>query len=671
MGVGAAASGGEQHVAQLGRVTDRFPLMLALGSDNRNESPPAASPDPASAASPAPTDAKQLLSRVPIAGVTHLNQVDVGDSEAGDSRHKLLIAVADGNVWMATLPTRSQLGMGAMTRELVLEHGTSEPTPSAFTMDLSGPLITPTQCFDAADDVPMHERHTRKDLSATGSVERFYTLPGIQSVEYVPGVAGSPSLTLMRSLITPSTLVMSARGSSFGNGELQQTSLELDSIEGDQSTCTLCLNGQEATHRSLLAWLFPSLTDVASTVAILQGDLDGSVRFALVRLPSGQDIPNATAFQSGTLLALGQPQIDLQLKTLHSALEMQRLVGTDGELPRLAGRMHFTCPQLWNIVGVFIRSHSPDTKQGKHDSAGSKSQREDLFSLSFPLVEDRTFLLAQLSQPIEEDVPVSQLAIRAAFCQEHEPHLPVTRMGGGSNEADESSSALWNGFQWWAALATHAQRNPSFAGLWAKVAPPDSTPIELSPPSRFVMTIPHFFHSEDEDDDDEEDDDVVDKVRVERVVEFLLKLLEVPLGEASRLRRCCRTQHGKLWVMLRTFSGSVVLLRFIPAEDRQRSLSLTVQCSDVTDLSAVRLLSCSEHSRHTFLLFGEAELVRCVIQMRALVLEAIASWNEGERRGFDDEESSWEELALDVGEMLEPIASLESLLEVRSLLRFV
>ncbi|RLN91041.1 hypothetical protein BBJ28_00005229 [Nothophytophthora sp. Chile5] len=578
-----------------------------------------------------------IRSRVPITGVAHLNQVDIEDSDAGDSCHKLVIAVADGNVWMVTLPTRSQLGMGAMTRDLVLEHGTSEPTPSAFTMGLSGPFITPTQCLDAADDVPMHERHTHKDLSATGSVERFYTLPGVQSVEYVPGVAGSPSLALMRSLITPSTLVMSAHDRSFDNGELQKTSIELDGIEGDQSICTLCLNGQEATHRPLLAWLFPSLIDVASTVVILQGDLDGRVRFALVRLPSGQDTPNATALQSGMLLSLGQPV---------------------------------------QAIAPFATSsrsgnHSPGTKQGQYDSAGSKSQREDLFSLSFPLVEDRTFLLAQLSQPIEEDVPVSQLAIRAAFRQEHELHLPVTRMGGGSNEAEESSSALWSGFQWWAALATHAQRNPSFASLWAKVAPPESTPIELSPPSRFVMTIPHFFHSEDEDDDDEEDDDVVDKVRVERMVEFLLKLLEVPLGEASRLRRCCRTQHGKLWVMLRTFSGSVVLLRFIPAEDRQRSLSLTVQCSDVTDLSAVRLLSCSEHSRPTFLLFGDAELVRCVIQMRALVLKAITSWNEGERRGFDDEESNWEELALDVGKMLEPIANLESLLEVRSRLHFV
>lgn len=53
------------------------------------------------------------------------------------------------------------------------------------------------------------------------------------------------------------------------------------------------------------------------------------------------------------------------------------------------------------------------------------------------------------------------------------------------------------------------------------------------------------------------------------------------------------------------------------------------------------------------------------MQMRALVLEAINNWSDGVARGNNVADCS-EELALDMSELLEPIASLESILEVGS-----
>jgi hypothetical protein len=51
--------------------------------------------------------------------------------------------------------------------------------------------------------------------------------------------------------------------------------------------------------------------------------------------------------------------------------------------------------------------------------------------------------------------------------------------------------------------------------------------------------------------------------------------------------------------------------------------------------------------------------------MRALVLDAINNWSNGVDRGFAGEEGL-NELALDMSEMLEPIAVLETQLEVCS-----
>lgn len=286
---------------------------------------------------------------------------------------------------------------------------------------------------------------------------------------------------------------------------------------------------------------------------------------------------------------------------------------------------------LWVSCSVLFCSSGSRCPESEHKFDSKAIDQEDPLSFAIPLLQDRKFLLAQLSRPVEEEIPVSQVVIQAAFRQDHEPSLPV---GRANEEGKASSSALWSGVQWWTALADHARKNPSFAALWSRIAPPDATPLELSPPSRFVISIPSFFSTEDDDEDDEDEDEDFEKVRVEKMVSFLRLLLEIPIDEVPRLRRSCRTQNGKLWAVLRAFSGSLILLRFTPSEGQQRSVDIAIQCSDVADLSA----------------------------MRCLVLETINNWNDNAPLGFSEEDRS-EELALDMSEMLEPIAALEGLVE--------
>lgn len=209
---------------------------------------------------------------------------------------------------------------------------------------------------------------------------------------------------------------------------------------------------------------------------------------------------------------------------------------------------------------------------------------EDLSSFAIPLLQTRRFLFAQLSQPVEEETSVCQVAIHSAIRQHNESFMPVRTTTQGEHN---SSSALWSGVQWWAVLADHAQKNASFATLWAKIAPPDAMSLALSPPSRFVVSIPAFFGAGEDDEEDE--DEGLEESRVEKIVSFLCRLLAISSDEVPRLRRSCRTQHGKLWTTLRSISGGLTLLRFTPAEGHQRSVDLSIQCSDLADLSAVRI----------------------------------------------------------------------------------
>ncbi|KAE9324474.1 hypothetical protein PF008_g17106 [Phytophthora fragariae] len=799
-----------------------------------------------------------IRSKIPITDVVGYGL----DCSSGEKRHKILVSAADGNVWVVTLPGKLQPGVGVVTGELLLERSSSD--------------------------------------SCGEMVKWFCQLPGVQSVDHTPAGSGLTSLTLMRSLVTPSTLIVSTRGSSESKLQRHQW-LELDEMEGEQSTCTICLNSQESRHSTLITSLFPDAAKYAGTAAILQGDLDGWVRFSLVHYPCVKgDVAKASVIRSGALARLDQPvqmispftasvtsslptgdgndeaafdallvlgsrgqvgivdfrnsgrvekfpvslrkldigraaqslvfvdelkvcvycssgsafvcragdmlvrahhsndstdafaeklplpqgilrlvsldngqgisilfssgriisvdepalnamvsavlpktpgdqrssskgeppsehrvrnllhrieqvstestvlrtqskQMNHQLKALYSALEMLRVVETTGVAKcdlgasivstgnlsnrptvKLVFSLRFVSPeadvssnQWWLCVYVRTRkcavtSYSfpvenvftgtkqsivldPDTlalrdqgalwascslifcpsenvhRESKGGAANNSDSIEQEAPLSFtiPLIQDRRFLFAQLSQPIEEEIPVSQVAVQAAFRQSHDPILPLGRASHTDKEEKASSTALWSGVQWWAALADHAHKNPSFAAMWSKVAP---STLPLSPPSRFVISIPSFFVTEDDDDDEDED---FEKVRVERMVSFLRQLLEIPVEEVPRLRRSCRTQHGKLWTVLRALSGSLILLRFTTSEDQQRSVDLTIQCSDVADLSA----------------------------MRALVLEAINNWRDGINRGVSAATYSKDLTLDDTSEMLEPISALENILE--------
>ncbi|GMF15849.1 unnamed protein product [Phytophthora fragariaefolia] len=672
-------------------------------------------------------------------------------------RHRILVAAADGNVWSVTLPSKLQPGVGVLTGELLLERSSSE--------------------------------------SDGGTVRWFCQLPGVQSIEHMPAGSGLTSLTLMRSIVTPSTLIVNTRGSTESMLQRHQ-SLELDEIEGEQSTCTLCLSSQEPTHSVLLARLFPDAVNLAGMAVILQGDLDGCVRFSIVHYPCEKGgIAKVSVIRSGALVRLDQPvqliapfttyasptlssedcnsevtasllafdalvvlgthgqigivdlrsprhvetipvplkqleigcaaqslvfvsnlelciycsggrafvcrvidliatgkdrcahpktidshvgfaeklplppvpllamvsavqpdipsnkgnqrpmckeeplkeprvrnllnriaqvsteatalrtqskKMDNQLKNLHSALEMLRLVQTAGKndierglLLVLSVRVHSAgveaiarCNVSASIVATGNLSDQqsitldPDTfalqdqgalwlsssllfcpQQNDHSERilckpknVGPTQIENPLSFAIPLLQDRRILFAQLSQPIEDEISVSQIAIHAGFRQNHDPVMPLSRTGISDKGDSASSSALWSGVQWWAALTDHANKNPAFAAMLSKIVPQTAASLVLSPPSRFVMSIPAFFTTEiyEEDEDDDEDEDF-EKLRFER--------------------------------------------------------------------------------------------------MRALVLESINNWSEGANQRISASGQS-EEVALDVSEVLEPIAALENILAV-------
>ena len=107
--------------------------------------------------------------------------------------------------------------------------------------------------------------------------------------------------------MTPSTLIASTRRS-FESKLHSYQSLELTDLEGEQSTCSLCLHSQDPRYTKLLERLFPEVVNDADGAAIVQGDLDGSVRFSLIRHSyTEKDGTKVSVICSGTLFELDQP----------------------------------------------------------------------------------------------------------------------------------------------------------------------------------------------------------------------------------------------------------------------------------------------------------------------------------------------------------------------------
>ncbi|KAL8025773.1 hypothetical protein Plhal710r2_c002g0006811 [Plasmopara halstedii] len=788
---------------------------------------------------------------------------------------QILISTENGDIWLVTLPKQFQPAMGCVVTKLFLERSS--------------------------------------DQNNDGGVRWIGLVPGVLSVLHTPADNGVLSLTLFRSMVTPTTLYVNTCETLERQMPSHQL-IELDDIEGEQATCNLCLIGRVVSHTGLLCGLFPDVVNDSNVAAILQGDLDCCVRFALIRFSNANgDCANASVIRSETLLRLREPiqaiipfctssprsnediatvdsqqfdallvlsvrgrigvistkdrraletfpvavntlelgrsvqsivfvhslrvfifcssgsafmfrsidllakaelansnavpasttrctlptkklplqsgiihlaihgrnggmsilfasgrtthfdkkalndlvtsilpcferehvpnrghtaaveklssesqirelvhriaqvtaessdlrtkskQMDVYLKALHSALEILRAVGAAGVESVVNSEIRanvvktgtfldrhtiqLTCslrfvdsdPSIsldeWSLC-LYVRaldrevtSYSfplkniaahgkqrilldPDTlaqqDQGflwvscsmvfclsldgischQHPQTSSiDSQaihKDNLLAFAIPLIQNKRFLLAQLSQPIEDEMSARQGEIHAAFCQRHVPFMPV-----GKTETQMSN--LWAGVHSWAALADHAQKTPSFAALWSKIA---SSNVAMAPPSRFVVTIPSFFDTEDDENEDDGEDEKFETNCIERMVSFLRQLLDTPTCDIPRLRRSCRTQHGSLWTMLQAFSGSLVLLRFTPSEIEPQSVDLTIQCSDVADLSA----------------------------MRALVLDIINKWSSGDLNRLSEADYP-DKVYLDYSEMAEPIAVLEKLME--------
>jgi len=214
--------------------------------------------------------------------------------------------------------------------------------------------------------------------------------------------------------------------------------------------------------------------------------------------------------------------------------------------------------------------------------SGFDNEDESDFALAIPIGRPEQLLLIQLGETVNEHTSTTAASPARRSI---EPSRYASRYASG----DEKSSGH-SVVQWWSALASHAESDDSFAGIWSKVTrvAAEQSPEEgrvfltkLTSPSRFSMTIPSILPVTERAEPESS--------RVERMLQFLGRVL--PTAEASMLRRNCRVVQGsKLWLTLRSLSGNLLLLKLQP-QGRAGALSVVVQCSNSSELSAVRLRS--------------------------------------------------------------------------------
>ncbi|KAL4152227.1 hypothetical protein PRNP1_009161 [Phytophthora ramorum] len=660
--------------AQLARVTDRSPLLVALRTNSNNGSSKT-STHVAIVVKIRPNLLHFLVdgcvwciirSKVPIADVRgyHCNE-----SEAGETRLKLLVAVADGNVWIVTLPGQFQPEVGVMTSELVLERS-----------------------FNSGSD--------------GGCVQWFCQVPGVQSTEHVPAGSGLSSLTLLRSLVTPTMLIVSTLGKSESTLQRHQ-SLELDEIEGEQSTCTFCLNSRDLSHSEMLKKLFPEVMNYAGMTAVLQGDLDGCVRFSLVQYPCVKgDIAKASVIRSGILLQLDQPvQMIVPFSSsvsptllpgsneaVPSSLVFNTLLvlGTRGQLGIVdleRGSPAETLPVSVKRLEIgravqsltFLNSLAVCI----YCSSGSAfvCRSTDLLVKAQHAHAEANGTLNDGTRVCGGKLPLQPGIVRLTT---HAQGISILFASGritAINEAALHEMAMLPpqrhpGNHVYPGLAGgEPLRESCVRNLLQQIAQVSDASATLRTQSRLMDHQLDTLHSA------LKMLRLVDTAGVDSVIKCELSASMIETGTFSgqqTVKLVCSLRFvnpesvispSNWWLCfyvrihqraVTTYSfpmkdvfvreeqsvilnpdtvaaqdqGSLILLRFTPSEDQSHSVDLTIQCSDVADLSA----------------------------MRALVLEAISKWSDGTSRTVNEEDRS-QELALDIGEMLEPIAALESLLE--------
>ncbi|TYZ61716.1 hypothetical protein PybrP1_003868, partial [[Pythium] brassicae (nom. inval.)] len=256
------------------------------------------------------------------------------------------------------------------------------------------------------------------------------------------------------------------------------------------------------------------------------------------------------------------------------------------------GAIYVSCSLLFQPIQQHI-NESERTREHREDARARSSSAHEplsstsLFSFAIPLVRDKAFYLLQLSELMREaDVPMSHVAIKAAFRQDHVPALSpsagASTQGSSSTSSKESPAPLLlQGFQLWSALAEH-WHDKAFAALWLRdLQEPRET--EIAPPPRFALVFPAFAVSE---------------LTLEHVAAVVRSLLHLaPSMTAQKVLESCRRQGGKFWVGLKAVSGNLVVLRFALAEGiveidgaMLRPLEITVQCSSADDFSVMRAL---------------------------------------------------------------------------------
>lgn len=220
---------------------------------------------------------------------------------------QLLVAVASGNLWLVTLPSSGQLSSrGGIACQLWLQQSPgllrlSSTAPSAGLSPLSAG-ITPTQFPGVLTS-----------QSGSDQVKLMHQVPGAVGIERVPLLTAT--VTVVRSVIAPTTVIftaVAALASTHGDEDDADLdlSIELDDLEGEQSTCSWSVHGSDTRFSGLLASLFSEDAGrVQDKLFVIQGDSDGCTRFAMLPLPFATQRPATLRVgSSGTLVeSIGEP----------------------------------------------------------------------------------------------------------------------------------------------------------------------------------------------------------------------------------------------------------------------------------------------------------------------------------------------------------------------------
>lgn len=137
---------------------------------------------------------------------------------------------------------------------------------------------------------------------ATCRIETLSDVAGVQSVRQ------SGDCTVCTSVLAPTTLLFASSESSA------LLPVEVEALEAEQSTCVVALQSSDsALARALVQWLAPSAsssTDAPALLLVLQGDVDGAVRYYVTSrtTSAAQGSAHGTELPlTGTLVELREP----------------------------------------------------------------------------------------------------------------------------------------------------------------------------------------------------------------------------------------------------------------------------------------------------------------------------------------------------------------------------